>query len=81
MPSALLLAVALTPYLAYLCHSDWRNRRLPNAWTLGGLAVALVGRAGFGGWTGFVDGAMAAGVAVLFLLLWNVRANSYDSEK
>ena len=69
MYSVVVLAIAVTPYLAYLCYSDWRHRRLPNVWTLGGLAVVLVVRAGLDGWTGFADGAMAAGVAVLFLLL------------
>ena len=69
MYSVGVLTIAVTPYLAYLCYSDWRYRRLPNVLTLGGLAVALVVRAGLGGWGGFCDGAMAVGVAVLFLLL------------
>lgn len=69
MSVAWMLLMALTPYLAYMCYSDWRYRRLPNVWTLGGLAVALVAQAGVGGWTGFVDGALAAGTSVLFLLL------------
>lgn len=62
-------AVLLTPWLGYLCWSDAKFRRLPNAWTLGGLAAGLVAQAGFWGWVGFKDGAAAAGVSVLFLLL------------
>jgi len=62
-------ASILTPWLGYLCWSDAKYRRLPNALTLGGLAAGLGVQAGFWGWGGFKDGLAAAGVAVLFLLL------------
>ena len=71
MPNAFdIVRVALPlPWLAALCASDWRSRRLPNVLTLGGLAAALVFDFGFGGVGGLVDGLEAAGVCVLFLLL------------
>ena len=62
-------ASILTPWLGYLCWSDAKHRRLPNVWTLGGLAVGLCVQAGFGGWAGFTDGLAGAGVAVLFLIV------------
>ena len=64
-----LRAALLTPGLAYLCVSDVRRRTLPNAWTLGGLAVALAMAAGLGGLSGFLDSLAAAGCGVLFLIL------------
>jgi prepilin peptidase CpaA len=67
--SLCLRAVLLTPGLAYLCVSDIRRRTLPNAWTLGGLAVALAMAAGLGGLPGFLDSLAAAGCGVLFLIL------------
>jgi len=42
---------------------------LPNWLTLGGAAVALVGRLGFGGWPCLIDGFAAAVVAGFFLLI------------
>lgn len=52
-----------------LSWEDCRARRLPNVWTLGGAAVALVFRLGYGGVPAFVDGFAAAAVAGAFLLL------------
>lgn len=67
--SALLWLALLTPWLAALCVSDVRRRRLPNVLTLGGLAVAFAVRAGLEGWDGLADAATAGGACVLFLLL------------
>ena len=62
--SLCLRAALLTPGLVYLCVSDVRRRILPNAWTLGGLAVGLALSAGFGGMEGFLDSLEAAGCGV-----------------
>ncbi len=62
-------ASILTPWLGYLCWSDAKRRRLPNAWTLGGLLAGLCVQAGFWGWAGFKDGLAAVGICVLFLLI------------
>ncbi len=62
-------ASILTPWLGDLCWSDAKRRRLPNAWTLGGLLAGLCVQAGFWGWAGFKDGLAAAGICVLFLLI------------
>lgn len=59
----------LTPWLAVLCVKDLKTRRLPNAWTLGGLAAGLIVQFGWGGVAGLLDGVEAAGVCVLFLLV------------
>lgn len=59
----------LAPWLAVLCWEDLKTRRLPNAWTLGGLAAGLIVQFGWGGVAGLVDGLEAAGVCVLFLLI------------
>ena len=56
-------------WAARLSWQDCRTRLLPNAWTLGGAAVALVFRIGYGGWPLFLDGFAAAAVAGGFLLL------------
>lgn len=70
IPAWTILRLALlTPWLAALCRKDLKTRRLPNAWTLGGLAAGLVVQFGWGGVAGLVDGLEAAGVCVLFLLL------------
>lgn len=42
----------LAPWLVALCVKDVRTRRLPNVWTLGGLAVALAVDFGLG-WAAF----------------------------
>ena len=52
-----------------LSYYDLKWRILPNWLTLGGAAVALVGRLGFGGWPFFVDGFAAAAGAGAFLLV------------
>lgn len=52
-----------------LSYCDLKWRTLPNWLTLGGAAVALAGRLGFGGWTLFLDGFAAAAVAGAFLLV------------
>ena len=62
-------ASILTPWLGYLCWSDAKHRRLPNAWTFGGLLAGICVQAGFWGMTGFCDGSAAAGVCALFLLI------------
>ena len=36
--------IVATPWLLMLCAFDLKERRLPNKWTLGGIAVALVYR-------------------------------------
>lgn len=65
----ILRAALLTPWLAVLCVQDLKTRRLPNAWTLGGLAAGLTVQFGWGGTAGLLDGLEAAGICVLFLLL------------
>jgi prepilin peptidase CpaA len=65
----ILRAVLLTPWLAVLCIKDIKTRRLPNVWTLGGLAAGLTVQFGWGGAASLLDGLSAAGVCVLFLLL------------
>jgi len=61
--------VALSIWLAVLCYQDCRYRRLPNALTFGGAAVALVWRLGFGGLPTVTDGLLGGMVCGLFLLL------------
>ena len=69
-PALTILRMALlVPWLAVLCAKDVKTRRLPNAWTLGGLAAGLIVQFGWGGVAGLVDGLEAAGVCVLFLLI------------
>jgi len=65
----ILRAALLAPWLAVLCWKDLKTRRLPNVWTLGGLAAGLLVQLGWGGVAGLVDGLEAAGVCVLFLLI------------
>ena len=69
MPNALAIVriVLPVPWLAALCASDWKSRRLPNVLTLGGLAAALVFDFGIGGLGGLADGLEAAGVCILVL--------------
>ena len=57
-------AIVMAAWLLALCASDLRERRLPNALTLGGAAVALVWRLGIGGlpalWSGVSGGFFCA---------------------
>ena len=64
-----LLLAAVAAWATVLSWKDCRTRRLPNAWTLGGTAVALVFRLGYGGLPSFVDGFAAAAAAGAFLLV------------
>lgn len=64
-----LRASILIPWLGYLCWSDAKSRRLPNALTIGGLFVGLGVQAGFWGMSGLKDGFAAAGIGVLVLLV------------
>ena len=66
---ALILFVALTPWLAILCYQDCRWRRLPNVLILGAALVALAVRYGAGGWALGNAGALGGIVCGLFLLL------------
>lgn len=61
--------ILLTPWLIWLCRSDVKSRRLPNAGTLGGLAAGLLVQSGWWGWSGLKDGLLAACIAVGFLLI------------
>ena len=60
---------SIIAWLTALCWFDTRERRLPNHLTLGGAAVALVVRLGFGGLPAFIDGFAAAAAAAAFLLI------------
>lgn len=62
-------AILLTPWLVALCVGDIRRRRLPNALTLGGLAVAFAMALGLGGMPALIDSLIAAGCAFLFLFI------------
>ena len=74
-PAMLQLILGLIPLLTgaawscALCFYDLKWRILPNWLTLGGAAVALAGRLGFGGWPFFLDGFAAAAGAGAFLLV------------
>ena len=63
-----LTLIAVTPWLYLLCRSDWKSRRLPNGLTLGGLAVILCFRLGFGV-PCFLDGLWGMLICSVFLLL------------
>jgi len=67
--AAFLLWVVCMAWAGVLSWSDCRTRRLSNAWTLGGAAVALVFRLAYGGWPCFVDGFAAGAGAGAFLLV------------
>ena len=56
-------------WAAALCWYDLRERRLPNALTLGGAGAALAARLGIGGVPYFIDGLAAAALAGAFLLI------------
>ena len=60
--------IAVSPWLYLLCRSDWKQRRLPNVLTLGGLVVFLVFRLG-AGWEYFLDGLFGVLICGGFLLL------------
>jgi prepilin peptidase CpaA len=64
-----LMWAAVAVWAAVLSWKDCRTRRLPNAWTLGGAAAALVFRWGYGGFPLFLDGFAAAAVGGAFLLV------------
>jgi len=57
------------PWLVVLCRMDVRSRRLPNALTLGGLAVGLAVAAARCGTDGFTDALVASGICILVMLL------------
>lgn len=63
------ITCAVLLWAAILCRYDLKERRLPNGYTLGGAALALVIRAGYGGLPLFIDGFAAAAAAGLFLLI------------
>jgi len=62
----ILVATVWGVVLSYL---DCRERRLPNWLTVGGAAVALIWRLGYGGIPLFVDGFAAAAAGGAFLLI------------
>jgi len=63
-----LLLATVAVWAAVLSWEDCRTRRLPNLWTVGGAAVALVFRLGYGGLPCLLDGFAAAAVCGAFLL-------------
>ncbi len=63
-----IILIAVSPWLFLLCRSDWKQRRLPNVLTLGGLVVFLVFRLG-AGWEYFLDGLFGMLICGGFLLL------------
>ncbi len=67
--SELVTLAAVAGWAAFLAWKDCRTRRLPNAWTLGGAATALVFRLGYGDLPCFIDGFAAAAVSGAFLLV------------
>jgi len=64
---------AATPWLIALGIQDWKTRTLPNRYTLGGCAVILVWKFGFGGWSyllnGLAGGAVAGGLLLIPFLI------------
>lgn len=62
-------AIAATPWLLMLCILDAKERRLPNKWTLGGAAAALIYSFVTGGLTYLGQGFLAGILSALFLLL------------
>ena len=63
------IVLGVVAWSGILSYYDLKWRILPNWLTLGGAAVALVGRLGFGGWPFFLDGFAAAAGAGAFLLI------------
>ena len=68
MQSAGLMVLVLA-WSVVLCRSDWRQRKLPNAWTMGAAVVILVFRLGYGGIPFFLNGVAAALLAGAFLFI------------
>ena len=64
---------AATPWVIALGMQDWKTRTLPNRYTLGGCAVILVWKFGFGGLpyllNGLLGGAVAGGLLLLPFLI------------
>ena len=69
MNEILFKAIIATPWLLVLCVLDARERRLPNKWTLGGAAVALIDCFVVGGLSYFGQGLLAGILSALFLVL------------
>ena len=69
MATPLYILAIVTPWLAYLCWSDVRERRLPNVWTLGMLVCALIWRLGYGGVPLLMNGVIGGLLCGAFLLL------------
>ncbi len=69
MSETLFRICAATPWLIALCVFDIRQRRLPNAGTMGGALAFLVYAAGVGGLPLFVRELSAGALAALFLIL------------
>ena len=69
MQHLLYMLAGITPWLAILCWTDFRYRRLPNVLTLGLAAAALVWRFGYGQLPLFLDGLLGGLAAGLFLLI------------
>ena len=66
----LLVSIIISvPVLGYLCVSDFRRHVLPNAWTLGMLAVVLTWRIGYGGLSAFLDGIYGGLLGGAFMLV------------
>lgn len=68
-PERIVALTAVLGWAGYLSWCDLKTRKLPNAWTVGGAAVALMFRLGYGGVPLLVDGFAAACVAGGFLLV------------
>ncbi|MBQ7208179.1 MAG: prepilin peptidase [Lentisphaeria bacterium] len=69
MATPLYILAVVTPWLAYLCWSDVRTRRLPNLGTLGMLGCALIWRLAYGGVPLFMNGLVGGALCGAFLLL------------
>lgn len=63
------VAILASLWLAALCVADLRSRRLPNALTLGGAAVAIILRAAAGGWAGVMDSLEGGAICAALLLI------------
>ena len=67
-PTAYVIAAA-TPWLFVLGKSDWKTRKLPNRYTLGGSAVILLCRFAAGGLHSLSNGLAGAFIAGALLLI------------